>query len=243
MTLVKKKIVYPNRLNNEYDLYIQNPISKLLSSFQNLNLNNSSSFYSNDILHFNLEFKSSEQLNATASGIYNSKSSSLKINIKYLFENEITKNGKIIREKYEMNIDIKADKFEDFNLTKNIEKEKIDDFLFRLLSEISKELIEEDKIPIALVLDSDDFQELASLKKGKIIKLIFAILQTAYFTSKIKQMINKNYSPEYSILHPVRKSDLVFNMERKETKNFELKIELQKISENFVEFSSSEVPA
>jgi len=81
-----------------------------------------------------------------------------------------------------MNIDIKADKFEDFNLTKNIEKEKIDDFLFRLLSEISKELIEEDKIPIALVLDSDDFQELASLKKGKIIKLIFAILQTAYFT-------------------------------------------------------------
>jgi len=152
-------------------------------------------------------------------------------------------NGKIIREKYEMNIDIKADKFEDFNLTKNIEKEKIDDFLFRLLSEISKELIEEDKIPIALVLDSDDFQELASLKKGKIIKLIFAILQTAYFTSKIKQMINKNYSPEYSILHPVRKSDLVFNMERKETKNFELKIELQKISENFVEFSSSEVPA
>jgi len=89
----QKKIVYPNRLNNEYDLYIQNPISKLLSSFQNLNLNNSSSFYSNDILHFNLEFKSSEQLNATASGIYNSKSSSLKINIKYLFENEITKNG------------------------------------------------------------------------------------------------------------------------------------------------------
>lgn len=213
------------------DLYTRDSLAFSFSQLKDLNFQNSYAFFANESLNFNIRLNNASGKTLTASGFYEFKNESLNLEITYSFDKFIFSDGSGKYEKYELSIKLNLNSFKEFAFNRSFEKEDLSEFIFRIMDELADSLINKNETPIAIILENEDFQELANFQKGKFIKAIFAILQTAYFTAKLKEALDKNYSPTYTILNPKRKKYINFELKENKSNNFELTIHLKKVSE------------
>jgi len=179
-------------------------ISQDSLNLKNLDSENSTINYNNQLIDFNLVFNFFTTVQIFAEGKIQREEQSLEVNFRYAFQREMEEEGKSVTKNFVLELKMKAGFEEAVSEEKKVEKEDILRFIQRLVNEIFDTFNDHSKTLRAVIIDKDDFEEITKTGKGELARLLQSLLGAVFSFIKYKEMSSKNLPGVSVVLHPQR---------------------------------------
>ena len=158
-------------------------------SEENLDFARSSVTTTSTELEFKLEFTSSSLERLSAEGYYAEASQSLSLALRYTFEREITIEARTQVRTFEASLDIQVSRLQYSAASALTRKKDIIALVRRLLNDISRVAANDDKGLGDVVIDRDDFLDIAAVDSGRLANKLEALIQLTVMLAHLKQLL------------------------------------------------------
>ena len=172
-------------------------------SEENLDFARSSVTTTSTELEFKLEFTSSSLERLSAEGYYAEASQSLSLALRYTFEREITIEARTQLRTFEASLDIQVSRLQYSAASALTRKEDIMALVRRLLNDISRVAANDGKGLDGVVIDRDDFLDIAAVDSGRLANKLEALIQLTVMLAHLKQLLDDK-TADGAILTPQR---------------------------------------
>ena len=172
-------------------------------SEENLDFARSSATTTSTELEFKLEFTSSSLERLSAEGYYAEASQSLSLALRYTFEREITIEARTRVRTFEASLDIQVSRLQYSAASALTRKEDIMALVRRLLNDISRVAANDGKGLDGVVIDRDDFLDIAAVDSGRLANKLEALIQLTVMLAHLKQLLDDK-TADGAILTPQR---------------------------------------
>ncbi len=179
-------------------------ISKDSLNLKNLDAENSNITYTQQLIDFNLVFNFFTTVQVFVEGKIEREEQSLEVTFKYSFQREVEEDGKKVTKDFLLELRMKAGFEETVSEEKKVEKEDILNFIQRVVNEIFDTFNDNSKTLRTVIIDKDDFEEIAKTGKGELARLLQSLLGAVFSFIKYKEMNNKSLPGVSFVLHPQR---------------------------------------
>jgi hypothetical protein len=172
-----------------------------------LDLSASSASYIQDTLKYDLSFNSSESATLNASGIYYKKEKSFSMNLSFQFQQEVEIDGVKSLKTFQANLNFNASFTKELSANKYTNKEDIGKFIRKIVKQITDTLSDKKQNLLGVIIDKEDWKEIAGMEDGKLAKILSEIINMAILTERMKRMAEKEEDSENIILKPEREKE------------------------------------
>ncbi|MCK5146763.1 hypothetical protein KAR48_08395 [bacterium] len=194
---------------------------------------------------FNLNFQSSSLLHLNASGLYAEESQTLEMSLSFAFQKEVLVDGQYLMKSFQAEMSLSVSNFESISIAPFSRKENIMDMVQRLVTDIWKTQADPDKELAGIILDKEDFFDLAGIEDGKFLKALAALVQSIYFSARLLEQINGDKDTQKVLLHPqrIKEEGIEITSDKREMIDFNFSITETEavLSENIVTISDDSV--
>lgn len=180
-----------------------------------------------EVIHFQIFFEDSEVTNLSSSGYYNARTNHLNVDFSFQAQPRVVDENKNVRkETFQFDLHLEADRVLTHWANFSVRKEDIREFALGIVNEIAR-LQSQGKQIDGLILNDEDFRDLASLDGGKILKKIMELIYL------LKQVNRFNYQDrEHVILAPERERTVMIETGFYRSESIKFSLEVHKASQH-----------
>lgn len=206
-----------------------------------LDLSASSASYIKDTLKFDLSFNLNETASLNASGFYYRKEKSFSMNLSFQFQQEAEVDGIKSFKTFQADLSFSASFTKELSANKYTNKEDIGKFIRKIVKQITDTLSDEKKNLLGVMIDKEDWKEIAGMEDGKLAEILTEIINMAILTERMKRMAEDS---ENVILRPERGQENGIETNDTEISLSDLSLEIKEIAaESASENAAPEEPA
>lgn len=176
-----------------------------LLSRAGLDIANSKIEFLDSRMDFNLEFKSSAFERLSANGYYAEERKELNLSLNFVFQKVEVVDGQAHKRIFEANLSFRASEVNTMSVSPFGKKEDIMQLVRRLIDGIADVARDDTKKLGGVILDPEDFKEIAAIDHGRLAKKLHLLAQWVMLYTNIIKTMKEGKEAEIVSLHPDRK--------------------------------------
>lgn len=214
----------------------------MLSSIAGLDFDNSNVEYLESRLDFDLEFKSSAFERLSASGYYAEERRELNLSLNFMFQKEVDVDGQTQTRLFEANLSFSASNVKTFSISPFEKKEDVMELVRRVIKSLSMVSQEDDQILGGVLIDPEDFTEIAAIDNGELAQALYSLIQSIMLYTNIMKEMKEDQGSELVVLCPERRKYFGLEMQENSHEIKNLHLEIKDITEEYQESDQLEEP-
>jgi hypothetical protein len=184
-------------------------------------------------MQFHLNYTTTREEQASASGVLYRKSSSLDVSFSYDFYREVMVDGAMQKKKFHLSLNISAASIEQIQASPRHEKEDIVHFLRRVVDDIFKHGRDADTKVDGVTFDPNDLMEIAGVDHGKILGYLHALLTSLSMLAQRREQHEGKNLPSV-MLSPTRGEHHGADVEKESARSFSFHLNIEEMESTVV---------
>ncbi len=243
--LSSKNIVYYNNVpnqnfevettnkNTQKDSLVLSQLAQGLSQFP-FDLSSSTASIKEDVINFDIKYSDDTIFNMSATGFYSLRERKMESKFSFTYQKEVTEGDITKTKQFAVDITTSFSIKNEISKQTNKSKETIMDFMKRIVDRVIEISKDDKKILTGIAFDDEDIKEIMSndTGDGKIGKSLKELLYMILSFAMVKEMQNKDKDAEHILLTPKRKIEEVTKLEKNDSEDFEMTMNIKEITDD-----------